>query len=278
MVLAINYADEKFRTAQKFNSKTAVKTGGVDRVEECGTASLDEAFRQKNHEILNVARGAGLWLWKPYIIRKALMQAGDGDYIVYTDAGCAFVNNVSYLIESMNAEQTDVMVFCIEHLERKYTKRDAFILMDCDSPEYSDTPQICGGYIVLRKTEFSCGFVDEWLNFAQDKRIITDDENVMGKTNYEGFVENRHDQSILSLLCKKKGIRPFRDPSEYGLKQKLFSPEVCGRSKYPQIFESHRNPNCRSIWQLGYYNKLYKGMTALRIYIGKKKRALLEGR
>ena len=44
MVIAINYADEKFRTAQKFNSKTAVKTGGVDRVEECGTASLDEAF------------------------------------------------------------------------------------------------------------------------------------------------------------------------------------------------------------------------------------------
>ena len=44
------------------------------------------------------------------------------------------------------------------------------------------------------------------LYYAQDKRIITDDDNEMGVDNYEGFRDHRHDQSILSLLVKKYGL------------------------------------------------------------------------
>ena len=42
--------------------------------------------------------------------------------------------------------------------------------------------------------------------------------------------------------------------------------------------EEMRKIACFAYGHTQYYNKLYKGMTALRIYIGKKKRALLEGR
>jgi hypothetical protein len=115
----------------------------------------------------------------------------------------------------MDREHADIMVFCINQIERKWAKRDALILMDCDKDEFLDSLQICGGYIIVRKTVETCKFVDEYLYYVQDKRIVTDEPNVMGKENYSEFVEHRHDQTILSLLCKKHGIQPFRDPSQY---------------------------------------------------------------
>lgn len=181
----------------------------------------------------------------------------DGDYVVYTDAGSAFVNKIQYLIDAMNREQTDVMAFCIEHLEKYYTKRDAFILMDCDIPEITDTPQIVTGYIIVRKNEKSVALIQQFMDYEADDRIVTDQPNVMGVENYEGFVENRHDQTVWSLLCKKNGIKPFRDPSEWGVDRSLFSEEVNARSTFPQIIESHRNPNVHSVFQL-HYKKWYK--------------------
>ena len=35
--------------------------------------------------------------------------------------------------------------------------------------------------------------------------------NQLGKENYEGFRENRHDQTVWSLLTKKKNIAPLKD-------------------------------------------------------------------
>jgi len=39
--------------------------------------------------------------------------------------------------------------------------------------------------------------------YSTDKRIITDDPNTQGLPNYKGFIDNRHDQTVLSLLIKK---------------------------------------------------------------------------
>lgn len=251
MILAINYADDKFKATQKFNTKCALKFG-ADKVREYSPEDLSAEFRENNKEILTCSRGGGYWLWKPYVIKDALSRVNEGDYVVYTDSGSAFINKIEYLIKAMSHVGTDVMAFSITHLEKYYTKRDAFILMDCDAPEYYDTPQICGTYIILKKTEFSCRFIEKYLHYASDTRIITDDENVMGKDNYEGFVDNRHDQSVLSLLCKKEGIPPFRDPSEWGLNKEAFSGEINARSTYPQMIESHRNPTLNKFYQLKY--------------------------
>jgi hypothetical protein len=74
-------------------------------------------------------------------------------------------------------------------------------------------------------------FVIEWLTYAQDVRAITDDKNVLGIPNYPGFRENRHDQSILSLLAKIWNLTTYLDPSQFGR----------GETRpYPQIFHHHR--------------------------------------
>lgn len=251
MILAINYSNDRYKAAQRFNSKR-VRWAGADTVIEYSPLNIDSAFREKNKDIFQYSRGDGLWIWKPYIIRDALTKVSDGDYVVYTDSGSAFVRKIKHLIEAMNAQKTDIMVFCINQQECKYTKRDALILMDCDREDILNSLQICGTYIIIRKNEETCSFVNEYLQYAQDRRIITDEPNVMGKDNYPEFIENRHDQTVLSLLCKKHGIKPFRDPSEWGMDYSMFPKDVLERSTYAQIIESHRNPNIYSIFQLKY--------------------------
>ncbi len=251
MILAINYGDERYRKSQEFNARQALKYG-ADKVIQYTKKDIPEDFWQKNREIAGKARGGGYWIWKPYIIKQALAQVNEGDYVVYTDAGSAFVNKLSLLLDAMKAQQTDIMVFCNNHYEREYSKRDAFILMDCDKPEIADTLQVCGGYIIVRKTEKSVEFINSYLHYVQDKRIVSDDENVMGLPNYDGFVENRHDQTVLSLLTKKSGIKPFCDPSQWGLPRTQFPADMAARSTYPQMIDSHRLPDLHSVFRLTY--------------------------
>ena len=59
---------------------------------------------------------------------------------------------------------------------------------------------------IYKKNDYTVKFIQEWLYYCQDKRIVTDDKNTQGMPNYPDFRENRHDQSVLSLLIKKHGL------------------------------------------------------------------------
>ena len=240
MIIAINYANEGFQKAQKLNLETALEWG-ADKVIGYTPKDMDEAFRERNKEILSIPKGNGVYLWKPYFLNKAYQELKEGDYLIYTDAGSIYVNKIQYLIDCMEKEQVDLMVFSLENemLERKYNKRDALILMGCDSTEYTDTPQSIGGYVVMKKSPFVEKFLKEDLEYAQDPRIITEQENTLGKPNYDDFVVHRHDQAVWSLMVKKHKLKRFRDPSQFGLINH-YEKDVEERSTFPQIIDSHR--------------------------------------
>ena len=73
----ISYADEKFAKAQRLNSWAGKQLGRFDEVVAYGPLDIDDAFYANNKTILSMPRGAGLWLWKPYIIYKQLEQLND---------------------------------------------------------------------------------------------------------------------------------------------------------------------------------------------------------
>ena len=93
--------------------------------------------------------------------------------------------------------------FSLNVLEKYYSKRDAFILLDADSPIYTDTFQYMAGIQIYKKSKFTENFLEKLLSYSTDKRIITDDPNTQGLPNYHEFIDNRHDQTVLSLLFKK---------------------------------------------------------------------------
>lgn len=247
MIVAINYADRKYKEAQKYNSMTAISKGKADRVISYSFKNLDKEFVRKNENILRRRRGAGYWLWKPYIIQKTLCSLRKGDYLVYLDSGAFYINNIRYLIKQMKEDKQCIMAFEVPLKERCWTKRDVFICMDCDEQRYAETNQRMGGIIVIKKTERAEQFVDEWLKYGQEGELITDARNTgVGGGNYAGFIENRHDQSIFSLLTKKYGIRGYEDPSQFGRLPELFwrghdiEKERGCKLSCPQIIALHR--------------------------------------
>lgn len=254
MIIAITYGDRLYERAKKFNAKNALRYG-ADRVIVYGPEDIAEDYIKKNSRIWEQAKGGGYWIWKPYIIYKTLCEMKDDDYLVYTDAGAVFVKPINCLIRDMDEDGTDIMAFCLPYLERWYTKRDAFLLMGCDSREYVETNQNLTGYILLKKTDRTRKFVGEWLEYVQDERIVTDIPNQLGIPNYEGFRVHRHDQSCFSLLCKKYGVKPFRDPSQFGNNGDVFPEDVIGRSTYPQVIDSFRDPLIGNKFQLKYGKK-----------------------
>ena len=172
--------------------------------------------RAENPAVFAHARGYGYWLWKPCIIEAALDAAAPGARVMYTDIALEMVASPAPLFAL--AGDHDVTVFRIGTglLQRMYTKRDAFVLMDADTPEYRDDEQVCGTYILLRNTSAARDFVARWRRAMQDVRLLLDDPNTQGLPNHPEFRVHRHDQSILSILATRDRLPILADPSQWG--------------------------------------------------------------
>ena len=208
--ILINYADKGFWKAQQFNALSGYACG-FDKVITYNRDFLDAAFVDKNKFILNRARGAGYWLWKPYIILKTLREANKGDIVFYCDSGARFISSISPLIKLCNEES--IVLFGQQLLNKAWTKRDAFFYMQSDA---YDKQQITASFMLFKHSKKALDLMEEFLAYCSDARIITDDSNTCGLDNFPEFNDHRHDQSIMSLLASKYNIKLHRDPSQWG--------------------------------------------------------------
>ena len=197
-------------------------------------------FYEKNKAILEQPRGAGYWLWKPYLISEALKRLNEGDILLYLDAGIELIETPREWIEISLANQ-DVALFTGSPkdeytLNRRWTKRDVFIYLDADTEKFWDASQVQGGYVALRKSDDSIRFIEKWLDTCQQSGLITDAPNRLGKPNLPEFIDHRHDQAILSVLAMKENIPFHRLPSQEGTKGIPFFPN----DTYGQIAYHHR--------------------------------------
>lgn len=218
MKILFNYAHLKFYNSQKLNTQTGYEIGGFDKVFEYGKKDIDEEFYNQYKHILDQPRGAGCWLWKFYFAKKLLedISIPENSYIFYADSGSKFIDSIDKLIDVFERDNLSVMTFRQNHLSYIWTKRDAFILTETDSPEYTHTGARVGGWFLLKKNDFSREFINQCYNYGVDYRIITDSPSELGVPDYDGFIENRHDEAIITLVSKKFKLFPYRNPSQWG--------------------------------------------------------------
>ncbi len=235
----INFANNFFYKSQRYNSTTGLEIGGFDKAISYTLKDIDREFFEQNHQILSQFKGAGFWLWKPYFIAKTLNQLKSGDFLFYCDSGAYFINSIDALIDTCQMTDQDIIPFDVGLTEKIFTKRDTFTLMNCDTPDYTDTVQRLASFILFKKSKFTIDFTHEFLKFAQDERILTDNENEMGFPNYPEFKAHRHDQSIFSLLTKQYNLLAHRDPSQWG----NGGEEAYPHSQYRQLINHTRAKN-----------------------------------
>jgi hypothetical protein len=233
--ILINYSNNSHYNSQINNSKSGKEIGGFDEVISYNFDKLDTDFVIKNKHILSQHRGAGYWMWKPHIILKTLSSVDDGDIVFYCDSGITFIRPIDELIHILDETQEKLLLFELDniHQNKRWTKRDCFHYIGLDSEPYLSQSQLLASYIIMRKNKFVVDFMNEWLKFSEDYRIITDSTNECGLPNYEEFVDHRHDQSILSLLGRKYNINNIPDISQFGI----------GRMVTNQILDHHRSRN-----------------------------------
>jgi hypothetical protein len=194
------------------------------------------AFARTYPEIARLPRGAGYWLWKPWLIWHALANSAEGDVIIYADAGSCFVSDPAQLVALTDAQP--VVVFGHRSvgepggMMRYWTKRDCFVLLDADTEAYWNAQCCTAGFQVYRNSPEARAFVDELLASCADPRVLTDAPNVMGLDNLPEFRDHRHDQSVLTILALKHGLPEHTDPSQYG------APHT--GAAFGQVFDCHR--------------------------------------
>jgi hypothetical protein len=253
----ISYADGIFTKKQKRLTRSLKLIDISYKITEYSPKNIDDEFKEKYKYILDQPRGSGYWLWKPYFILKHLLKMNDGEYLFYIDSGTLVVNKLEKLIKSLELQNQEIMGFELPLIERQWTKKETITIMDCENTTYLDSNQILSSFILIKKTNKSINFFNDFLNYATDYKNITDYKSSLIMQD-SSFIDHRHDQSIFSLLYKKYEFVTFRDPSQFGYlpekysglerftfeknviyslsNSRLFRVNTFNNSKYPLIF------------------------------------------
>lgn len=207
-----NYADERFLNQQQLNTKSAYEFGKADKVIEFHDDDIIE-LKMKNPEHFKITRGGGLWFWKPYLILKTMEQMSDGDYLFYCDSGSVFIDDIHKLIPDLEQSEHNIMFFEQPLLNRCFTKKETFFIMN--SQDFSGN-QLIAAFVFLKKSHESITYMQSWFNEMLDIRVLSPQKFLSDIKEDKCFIAHREDQSVLTILCKRWKIKPFRDPSDLG--------------------------------------------------------------
>lgn len=208
----ITFADKNYKQKQEklvnhvktFNEYESVLSYDYDWLKQTD-------FYKQNKFILDKPRGCGYWLWKPYIILDCLQSIPENDCCVYLDCGDVIKEGATNYFEHV-LENESCLLLGGGYIQKDWTKRDCFHYMNCDSSVYYDVVQLEAGFQVWKNCQQSIEILEEQIKYGKDYRIITDSPNECGLPNYDGFVDHRHDQSILTNLAVKHSL-PVDHPS-----------------------------------------------------------------
>lgn len=220
----VNYASGRFLKYQKRNNRF-IRIFAMPQVIFSYTKDkliADHAdFYDKNSQILTQSRGDGYWLWKPYIIRDALSRIPEGAYLIYYDSGEGIRYRVwsqgrTYIEWMKKYEQSFIPgIYIPEHgYHHQWCKPSVLHKVLTAEQLKQDISQIQATFSIWRNDKNSREFVTEWLELAQHPGFIDDSENETDKLERSCYIEHRHDQSLLSCLCIKYGIKTINQPNE----------------------------------------------------------------
>ena len=69
-ITLVCYSNHVYHNPKQKLINTARMCGEVDRVYSFSPWNIDKEFYQQNKYMLQQYRGAGFWLWKPYLFKK----------------------------------------------------------------------------------------------------------------------------------------------------------------------------------------------------------------
>ena len=171
-------------------------------------------------------RGYAYWYWKPLLLLEILTNINSNDIIHYLDIGFHIKKNknnrLNEYLDFIKSETNWILPFQyfplnsknIENIsfpereEYKYSKADLIDYFNLRNDKIINTAQFSAGNFFIKKNPLAIKFVKEWLSVFENRFDLVDDTSSQIK-NHPDFIENRHDQSVFSLLCKTNYLKSF---------------------------------------------------------------------
>ena len=206
MVNFISYGNNKYSSAKKRIYNEACNTKWFNSITIYGPEMLDNNFINLFKNILELPKGGGFWIWKLNIILQELSKMKKNEILVYCDAGCHInINGKKRFDEYIKMlENTDehMISFQLEHIEKKWTTHQIFDAFDINiNSSIANSNQLVGGIIIMKNIDRTISIFENAIHIlTQNPMLITDHYNKINQ--YPIFKDNRHDQSILSVIRK----------------------------------------------------------------------------
>lgn len=235
----IAYGDKNFKNAKNRLYKECIQTNWFDTVKTFGPEDLTNDFKKEFNKILLKPRGAGYWIWKYDIIKQQLTKLPNNDILIYIDSGCSInVKGKSRLdeyINMLNKSDESIISFQMDHTERKFTIKEIFHHFNMSvNDSNGDSGQYLATVLIMKNDKKMMEILEDCINtIRKDQLIVTDHYNKLDQCNE--FIDNRHDQSILSLARKKHGSIVLGEETWFklfGNKESLKFPFWATRKKY----------------------------------------------
>ena len=194
------------------------------------THDLDAEWRAQHGTFMDACpRGHGYYLWKPQAVVQMLERMPEGAVLVYADAGCDLVKEgrprLLEYVAMVAAHPSAVLAFALDHPECAWTKMDVLRALEFDGPEQLHTPQHASGIFLIHNVAAGRDFARTWRDIVTcDYRFVADYPS--GVPNHPSFREHRHDQSVYSILVKKRQCVSIPDET-------WWAPDWDGHRQYP---------------------------------------------
>ena len=215
------YATDNMRAARERILIEAECSGWFASTHAFAPADLPIQFQSELNEILSLKRGGGYWIWKYPLLEHMLASVPVGDYVLYADAGCWIhhptgtqrLHEWIKLLEE--TPQYDFLVFQMSHDEDLWTNERIFqaFNISVNDTHIRQSGQLVGGIKLIRNGANAREMLAKVYDILQqDPFLISDKYNDETETMRQRkgitnrpFAENRHDQSITSILSKMYG-------------------------------------------------------------------------
>lgn len=180
------------------------------------------------------ARGRGYWFWKAALTNRLLKrgEVSDGDIVVWIDADTTpdKLGNYEDWAEVLAGNfKEDFFIRDqpnnLPREERMWTKGDIYdeFNVSFESSQYGASRQAWANLWLFRVNKKTRELLSKWEELNSNFQLISDEKSMT--PNHPKFRENRHDQSLISMLLKASMIRivePQQAPEEQAMDPEEF--------------------------------------------------------
>lgn len=203
----ITYGDDKYKSSRERLAREAKVFQEFKSISIFSPQLLSPDFSLKYQNVLSQQRGGGYWLWKLDIIKQSLNKINENDFLLYMDAGCKLNSKAKAkffeYIHKLNQSKYGILSFqMVDQPENKWTTKEIFQYFNLN-PDLQTDGQYIGGILLMKKCDHLRTYISEFEKCIKHNQLLITDTYNNNQANY--FKENRHDQSISSLIRKKIG-------------------------------------------------------------------------